>query len=48
MKEGETNVGSNEGEKRGCTSGGVYVPCTCMHAKRELLKTTWVFVVVLV
>ena len=26
----------SEGVKRGCTSGGVYVPCIYLHASREL------------
>ena len=30
---------------RGCTSGGVYVPCIYMHARWELLLVTRVFVV---
>ena len=47
-KKGRLMLAVMRGKKRGCTSGGVYVPCTCMHARQELLKTTWVFVVVLV
>jgi len=34
--------------ERGCTSGGVYVPCIYSHARWELPWTTQIFVVVFV
>ena len=33
---------------KGCTSGGVYVPCIYSHARRELPQANRVFVVVFV